>query len=214
MDAHVMLKVRIAISNFAVIIAVFVMSLLDFIVGIPTVKLNVPRTFHPTDPDRGWLVDYLGGNPPWSIALAILPAILIVMLIYMDHLITVVIANRKVVNMKKGIGYHIDLLVCVIMILVCSFLGLPWCVAATVQSLNHVQSLVTYSEFTAPGEAPKMVGCMYVLLLQASSGILVQHLLSLQNMLKSTSICACKKTSGFFYLFFYLTRMFFTKVYS
>ncbi len=100
------LKMRMAIANFAVIVAVLLMTLLDLIVGIPTVKLIVPHEFHPTEPTRGWLVPLLGGNPLWSVAAAVVPALLYIVLIYMDHLITGVISNRRVYNMQKGYGYY------------------------------------------------------------------------------------------------------------
>ena len=38
-------------------------------------------------------------------------------------------------------GYHLDMLCVGIMMGVCSVLGLPWCVAATVLCLGHVDSL-------------------------------------------------------------------------
>lgn len=40
----------------------------------------------------------------------------------------------------------------------CSILGLPWFVAATVLSINHVRSLSRESECSAPGERPKFLG--------------------------------------------------------
>ena len=50
------------------------------------------------------------------------------------------------------------MLVCGIMIGVCSLLGLPWCVAATVLCLGHVDSLKMDSQSTAPGEVPQFEG--------------------------------------------------------
>ena len=49
--------------------------------------------------------------------------------------------NRKENKLKKGCGYHLDLFVLSILITVCSILGLPWFVAATVLSMTHVNSL-------------------------------------------------------------------------
>ena len=45
-----------------------------------------------------------------------------------------------------------------ILIVLNSLLGLPWFVAATVLSINHVMSLKKESECTAPGERPKFLG--------------------------------------------------------
>lgn len=41
---------------------------------------------------------------------------------------------------------------------VCSVMGLPWFVAATVLSISHVNSLKLESECSAPGEQPKFLG--------------------------------------------------------
>lgn len=41
---------------------------------------------------------------------------------------------------------------------VCSLMGLPWFVAATVLSITHVNSLKLESECSAPGEQPKFLG--------------------------------------------------------
>ena len=40
----------------------------------------------------------------------------------------------------------------------CSVLGLPWCVAATVLCLGHVDSLKMETETSAPGEKPRFLG--------------------------------------------------------
>jgi hypothetical protein len=52
----------------------------------------------------------------------------------------------------------LDLFIVGSSILVCSILGLPWFVAATVLALTHVNSLKEMSENTAPGERPKFMG--------------------------------------------------------
>lgn len=41
---------------------------------------------------------------------------------------------------------------------VCSVMGLPWFVAATVLSISHVNSLKVESGCSAPGEQPKFLG--------------------------------------------------------
>lgn len=59
---------------------------------------------------------------------------------------------------QKGCGYHLDLLVVSVMLGVCSVMGLPWFVAATVLSITHVNSLKVESGCSAPGEQPKFLG--------------------------------------------------------
>lgn len=44
---------------------------------------------------------------------------------------------------------------------VCSFMGLPWYVAATVISIAHIDSLKMESESSAPGEQPQFLGVRY-----------------------------------------------------
>jgi len=46
--------------------------------------------------------------------------------------------------------------------MVCSILGLPWFVAATVRSVTHVRSLLQESEVKIPGEKTQIIGARYV----------------------------------------------------
>ncbi|XP_033356124.1 electroneutral sodium bicarbonate exchanger 1 isoform X5 [Bombus vosnesenskii] len=151
-------KVRQVVSDFAVIIAIFSMSTLDHFVNIPTPKLEVPEEFKPTLAGRGWMIWPFQSNPWWSAIVACLPALLGTILIFMDQQITAVIVNRKENKLKKGCGYHLDLFVLAILIEICSVMGLPWFVAATVLSINHVNSLKLESECAAPGEKPQFLG--------------------------------------------------------
>ncbi|XP_063011018.1 sodium bicarbonate cotransporter 3 isoform X16 [Melospiza melodia melodia] len=151
-------KVRSTISDFAVFLTIVTMVLIDYLVGVPSPKLRVPEKFEPTRKDRGWFIDPLGHNPWWTLLVAALPALLCTILIFMDQQITAVIINRKEHKLKKGCGYHLDLLMVGIMLGICSIMGLPWFVAATVLSISHVNSLKVESQCSAPGERPKFLG--------------------------------------------------------
>ncbi|XP_040036235.1 sodium-driven chloride bicarbonate exchanger isoform X4 [Gasterosteus aculeatus] len=151
-------KVRAIISDFAVFITILTMVLVDYALGIPSPKLQVPNKFKPTRDDRGWLINPVGPNPWWTTIITLLPALLCTILIFMDQQITAVIINRKEHKLKKGCGYHLDLFVVGVMLGVCSVMGLPWFVAATVLSISHVNSLKLESECSAPGEQPKFLG--------------------------------------------------------
>lgn len=59
---------------------------------------------------------------------------------------------------QKGCGYHLDLFWVGILMAACSFMGLPWYVAATVISIAHIDSLKMESESSAPGEQPQFLG--------------------------------------------------------
>ncbi|XP_055869430.1 sodium bicarbonate cotransporter 3-like isoform X3 [Biomphalaria glabrata] len=151
--------VRQTLSDFAVLIAIISMVVVDICIGIKTPKLNVPTEFKPSNDARGWFINpFSDKNPVWLIFAAIIPALLAVILIFMDQQITAVIVNRKENKLVKGSGYHLDMFVVAICIVLCSLLGLPWYVAATVSALAHVMSLRKESECTAPGERPVFLG--------------------------------------------------------
>ncbi|GMT01688.1 hypothetical protein PENTCL1PPCAC_23862 [Pristionchus entomophagus] len=152
-------RVRQVLSDFAVMIAICVMTAVDIIIGINTPKLNVPSSFRPTYEGRDWIIPlFHEKNPLWSCALAFVPALLACILIFMDQQITTVIVNRKENKLKKGCGYHLDLFILAILIIIVGWLGLPIYVAATVLSINHINSLKVESESKAPGEVAQFIG--------------------------------------------------------
>ncbi|XP_073670721.1 solute carrier family 4 member 4a isoform X2 [Paramisgurnus dabryanus] len=150
--------VRKLISDFAIILAILIFCGVDALVGVETPKLIVPTEFKPTSPHRGWFVPPFGGNPWWVYLAAALPALLVTILLFMDQQITAVIVNRKEHKLKKGAGYHLDLFWVGVLLALCSFMGLPWYVAATVISIAHIDSLKMETETSAPGEQPKFLG--------------------------------------------------------
>lgn len=77
------------------------MSAWDAYLRLNTPKLHVPTEFIPTRPhDRGWIIPFFGKNQLWTIPLAIVPAIIATILIFMDQQITAVIINRKEYQLK------------------------------------------------------------------------------------------------------------------
>ncbi|XP_052079272.1 electroneutral sodium bicarbonate exchanger 1-like isoform X2 [Mytilus californianus] len=151
--------VRQYLSDFAVLISILCMVLLDYFIGVPTPKLEVPAKFAPSSPHRGWFINpFSPRNPWWTILVAAGPAIVAVILIFMDQQITAVIVNRKENKLRKGNGYHLDMMVVTVCIIICSLFGLPWYVAATVSALAHIMSLRKESESAAPGEKPTFLG--------------------------------------------------------
>ena len=62
------------------------------------------------------------------------------------------------------------------MMAICSITGLPWCVAATVLCLGHVDSLKMETEASAPGEKPTFLGVRYFFLnsLFSTKSILIE----------------------------------------
>ncbi|XP_040915337.1 electrogenic sodium bicarbonate cotransporter 4 [Toxotes jaculatrix] len=151
-------KLRSLISDFAIILSILAFCGLDCLLDLDTPKLHVPTEIKPTRVDRGWLVMPFGKNPWWWYLASFVPALLVTILIFMDQQISAVIVNRKENKLKKGCGYHLDLFWVGILMAACSFMGLPWYVAATVISIAHIDSLKMESESSAPGEQPQFLG--------------------------------------------------------
>jgi len=134
--------VREFLADFGPAIAITAMTLVA--VALHEVQIEtiaVPDTFAPTA-DRAWLVNPMEA-PTWIIGASTIPAVLVSILLYLDQNITVRLVNSPDNKLKKGAGYNLDLALVAVLVLVCSLFGLPWMVAATVRSLNHVRSLAT-----------------------------------------------------------------------
>jgi hypothetical protein len=139
-------NVREFFADFGPTIAILAMAVIAYL-WRDTIKLDelpAPAGFQ-TSSGRPWLVPFL--NAPVSVIFfAIIPALLCCVLVYLDQNITARLVNSPDNNLQKGESYHLDLGVVGVLIGVCSIFGLPWLVAATVRSLNHVRSLATTEE--------------------------------------------------------------------
>uniref|UniRef100_A0A4W5LLS6 Anion exchange protein n=1 Tax=Hucho hucho TaxID=62062 RepID=A0A4W5LLS6_9TELE len=152
-------KARRIIGDFGIPISILFSVLLSY--SIPdtyTQKLNVPSGFSVTSPDkRGWLISPFGDKKPfplWMMGASVVPALLVFILIFMETQITSLIVSKKERRLVKGSGFHLDLLLIVLLGAMCPLLGLPWLTAATVRSVTHVNALTVMSKATAPGEKP------------------------------------------------------------
>ena len=77
------------------------MSAWNAYLRLNTPKLKVPTELIPTRPnDRGWLIPFFDKNPAWTIPVAMVPALIATILIFMDQQITAVIINRKEFKLK------------------------------------------------------------------------------------------------------------------
>ncbi|XP_073429801.1 anion exchange protein 4 isoform X3 [Dendrobates tinctorius] len=66
--------------------------------------------------------------------------------------------TSRYLSTSKGAGLHLDFFCISLLIIVTSFMGLPWYVSATVISLAHMNSLKMETTVSAPGEQPKFLG--------------------------------------------------------
>jgi hypothetical protein len=97
------------VSDFGVVLAIFINVFFDYLIGLDTPKLIVPRKFETTKAGRGWVINPFGKNPPYMWFAALLPALLATILIFMDQQITAVIINRKENKLKvisKDVLFH------------------------------------------------------------------------------------------------------------
>nr|XP_057916731.1 anion exchange protein 2b isoform X1 [Doryrhamphus excisus] len=154
-------RLRRVIGDFGVPIAILIMVLVDYSIDDTyTQKLNVPSGFSVTKPDkRGWIISPLGTErefPIWMMFACCLPALLVFILIFMETQITTLIVSKKERMLVKGSGFHLDLLLIVVLGGTSALFGLPWMAAATVRSVTHVNALTVMSKAVAPGDKPRI----------------------------------------------------------
>ncbi|KAM3593043.1 uncharacterized protein V6R79_005054 [Siganus canaliculatus] len=154
-------RFRRIIGDFGVPIAILIMVLVDYSINDTyTQKLSVPRGFSVTSPSkRGWIINPLGSDglfPVWMMFGCCLPALLVFILIFMETQITTLIVSKKERMLVKGSGFHLDLLLIVVLGGTSALFGLPWMAAATVRSVTHVNALTVMSKAVAPGDKPRI----------------------------------------------------------
>uniref|UniRef100_UPI0037E93780 anion exchange protein 2b n=1 Tax=Semicossyphus pulcher TaxID=241346 RepID=UPI0037E93780 len=154
-------RFRRMIGDFGVPIAILIMVLVDYSINDTyTQKLSVPRGFSVTSPTkRGWIISPLGSDgefPIWMMFACCLPALLVFILIFMETQITTLIVSKKERMLVKGSGFHLDLLLIVVLGGSSAVFGLPWMAAATVRSVTHVNALTVMSKAVAPGDKPRI----------------------------------------------------------
>ena len=138
-------QVREFLSDFGPTIAIVVMT--GFAMYLHEVDLDIlpaPDRFGTTN-GRDWFVSPIGA-PMWVWFASIVPAMLATVLVFLDQNITARLVNSREHHLQKGPAYHLDLVVVGVLIAGCSLFALPWLVAATVRSLNHLRSLASIEE--------------------------------------------------------------------
>jgi anion exchange protein len=154
--------IRRIVSDFGVLIAILSMVAyynLDDDTSVS--QLVVPGGFDKTKTERiGWLVNPMGtGNSMdvLSIISAIIPAVFVSILIFMEVELTGLILDKKEFKLKKGTGYNLDLIVVGLIVCLCSLLGFPWLCASPIHSVSHLHALMVFNNDQAPGERPVLV---------------------------------------------------------
>ncbi|XP_057326306.1 band 3 anion transport protein isoform X2 [Microplitis mediator] len=151
---------RRAFGDFGVPISIIIFVLIDYLAEVKTEKLLVPEGLSPTVPGRNWIVSPAGINktiPVWMAFACAVPAFLAYILIFMETQISELIIDKKERKLRKGNGYHMDIVVVCLMNVGCGLMGAPWCSAASVRSLTHVSAVTVMSRTHAPGDKPYIV---------------------------------------------------------
>ena len=93
----------------------------------------------------------------WAIFAAVLPALLLYLLLFMEtHICELIMIERT--KGVKGAGVHLDIVLLSLINLICGVFGGPWICAATVRACSHVSALTVMSTSSKPGEPLKAVG--------------------------------------------------------
>jgi hypothetical protein len=166
---------RKLIGNFAVTIAILIITVCarawasDVNIEWLEVPDKVEPTLHLADGNecgtdrRPWVISPFGqqclndegiqrGLPGWMMFFSAVPGLGMALLNYLDQNLTTLLINRPSNNLKKPVGYHLDMLVLGAVVMPpCAILGLPFPCAATVRSVTHLISLSTYEDRPIPG---------------------------------------------------------------
>lgn len=151
---------RRAFGDFGVPISIIVFVLIDYLAKVNTEKLLVPEGLSPSVAGRSWFVSPAGTNQPiplWMTLACAIPALLVYILVFMETQISELIIDKKERKLRKGNGYHMDIVVVCLMNVGCGLMGAPWCSAASVRSLTHVSAVTIMSRTHAPGDKPHIV---------------------------------------------------------
>ncbi|KAL0902078.1 hypothetical protein ABMA27_000033 [Loxostege sticticalis] len=150
---------RRALGDFGVPIAIVLMVGVSRLVPVWTETLRVPAGLSPTA-DRSWLVPANPGLetiPFWAMLVMALPALMVYIIVFMETHIAELIIDKPERRLKKGSGFHMDIVIMSMVNGVCGMFGAPWQCVATVRSVSHVSALTVMSTTHAPGDKPHIV---------------------------------------------------------
>ncbi|TWT83035.1 PTS system fructose-specific EIIABC component [Planctomycetes bacterium CA13] len=139
------------LGDFGPTIALVAMSAVAYwLSNVNLAQLDIPDKFAPSiQGGRDWFVNPMHA-PRWVWWASSIPGLLGAVLVYLDQNITARLVNSADNRLRKGPAYHWDLGLVGAMTALFSLFGLPWLVAATVRSLNHVRSLADVEEVVLP----------------------------------------------------------------
>ncbi|XP_063546965.1 anion exchange protein 3 [Cydia strobilella] len=191
---------RRALGDFGVPIAIVLMVGLASAVPVYTDTLRVPEGLHPTSP-RSWLVIMnpgLATIPAWAAFAMALPALMVYIVVFMETHIAELIVDKPERRLKKGSGFHMDIVIMSFVNCICGMFGAPWQCVATVRSVSHVAALTVMSTTHAPGDKPHIVEVKE----QRLTGLLVAFLTGLSVL--ASGLLTLVPMAVLFGVFFYM----------
>lgn len=139
-------KTRRFLGDFCVPISIGIFVVIaNFVSQVETEKLKVPDGIEPSV-DRDWLVPlWRPENPVWLPFVSLIPALLVYVLVFMESHISELIVDKPERRLKKGSGFHLDIVLLCLLNSLCGLFGMPWHCAAAVRSVAHVTSVTIMS---------------------------------------------------------------------
>tara|TARA_B100001173_G_scaffold306462_1_gene313349 strand:- start:722 stop:2653 length:1932 start_codon:yes stop_codon:yes gene_type:complete len=143
-------------ADFGIAFAIVTACLLAWGSGIDGYeKLSLPSNIKPSDETRSnWLIDLFPSKEEgnrWIIGGAIVPAICLTCLYYIDANVAALLCNKEEAKLRKGVAYHYDFALLSILLLFCSIFGLPFATPSLPHSPQYVRALSEIEEITKNG---------------------------------------------------------------
>ncbi|KAJ3043115.1 Boron transporter 1 [Rhizophlyctis rosea] len=143
------------IADYAIPLSVILATVLSVVIsrihhsGLDRLVVPSDKPFLTTTNGRSWLPDYTS-LPTWAIFAAIIPAAILTVLIFFDHNVSSLLAQRSDHNLKKPSAYNYDFLIVGLSMIPCALLGLPVAHGLIPQAPLHVRALAKIRRVPAP----------------------------------------------------------------
>lgn len=149
-------KVRDAISDFAIPLAVILAAIFANLMTVELEPLPVPSKFAPTKAGRSWVVNIFPSDSVGKcIGIGALGAIPLFMLFFIDQNVTSLLTQHPEHNLKKGAAFHYNFLLLGIFNMIFPLFGCPYVTGSLPHSPQFTKALAT-REITREGGEEKL----------------------------------------------------------
>ncbi|KAJ3056018.1 Boron transporter 1 [Rhizophlyctis rosea] len=150
------------IADYAIPISVIAATVISVVINrfrnSDLDRLVVPsdKPFLTTTNGRPWLPDF-GSLPVWAYFAAIIPAAILTILIFFDHNVSSLLAQRPDHNLTKPPSYNYDFLIVGLSMIPCALLGLPVSHGLIPQAPLHVRALAKIRRVPSPDGSGQII---------------------------------------------------------